>query len=273
MIFRGHIKSMENIDFIVEQSTTKKYSLSGSTLKIIAIIAMIIDHIAVVLLGRIVPIEIFGLSFRRISSLSEFEKIIIIFYYTMRIIGRISFPIFAYLLIEGFMHTKNLKKYAIRLGIFALISEIPYDLAMSNRIIYLRKQNVFFLLFISLLVIAGIKKIGEKKKGIISIFLKLVCLFFGMVISDLISTDYGYIGVLTIVVIYFLRDKGKDISIVSGCFVLMISVKLEIVSIFSLIPIKLYNGNRGLDIKYIFYMAYPAHLIILYFIWKIVVFL
>lgn len=244
----------------------KKLSFSGSTLKIIAIISMIIDHFSVIILGNIAPIDFWGVSLQRISSLIGFNKFIFILYWTMRVIGRISFPIFAFLLVEGFRHTRNVKKYALRLGIFALISEIPYDLALFNSLFYIKNQNVFFLLFISLLVISGIEYINKNFRGVIALLFKLGLILAGMSFATVLSVNYKYIGILTIVLIYFIINKGKVISTSIGCLFLSVTMKFEIFSFISLIPIKFYNGKKGLDIKYLFYILYPAHLLLLYII-------
>ena len=120
----------------------KAAGLSGSTLKIIAIITMLIDHIGATILWMEIIYngdQLYGL------------------YYLCRSIGRISFPIFCFLLVEGFMHTSDVKKYAVRLGIFALVSEIPFDLALGQQLIYAKHQDVFFGLVIALLVMMGVR--------------------------------------------------------------------------------------------------------------------
>ena len=113
----------------------KAVGLSGSTLKLIAIVTMFIDHLGVVAFE---------------TQISNY----MVPYYIMRLIGRLAFPIFCFLLVEGFFHTRDVKKYALRLLVFAFISEIPFDLAFNRQMFYWRHQNVFFTLFIGLLVIA-----------------------------------------------------------------------------------------------------------------------
>ena len=103
----------------------KAVGLSGSTLKLIAIVTMFIDHLGVVAFE---------------TQISNY----MVPYYIMRLIGRLAFPIFCFLLVEGFFHTRDVKKYALRLLVFAFISEIPFDLAFNRQLFYWRHQNVFF---------------------------------------------------------------------------------------------------------------------------------
>lgn len=127
-----------------EYSLIKKGCLSGSTLKIIAIIAMAIDHFAasIILYGILMQEHPVFLG-HPISMAIPWWNI----YQVMRFIGRIGFPIFCFLLIEGFFHTSSKKKYAIRLFLFALLSEFPFDYALFDSPVNLGYQNVFLLCF------------------------------------------------------------------------------------------------------------------------------
>ncbi len=136
-------------------------------MKIIAMVCMLIDHTAAVLFDRILIsrglLNAVNASDGGASFLSTGNTAVI--YYAdmiMRAIGRISFPIFCFLLIEGFMHTHDVKKYALNLGIFALVSEIPFDLAFAGKPFYLNYQNVFFTLFIGLVMMIFLQKIDSK---------------------------------------------------------------------------------------------------------------
>jgi hypothetical protein len=129
--------------------------ISGSTLKLIAIITMLIDHTAAVVLEKII---VAGES----SNTIAYDSVLYFIYVLMRMIGRLAFPIFCFLLVEGFLHTRSVRKYAIRLAAFALISEIPFDLALFGEPFYFNYQNVFFTLLIGLLVMIGFKFISEK---------------------------------------------------------------------------------------------------------------
>ena len=143
--------------------------IPGSTLKIIAMVCMLIDHTAAVLFDRILIsrglLDAVNASDGGASFLSTGNTAVI--YYAdmiMRAIGRISFPIFCFLLIEGFLHTHDVKKYALNLGIFALVSEVPFDLAFAGKPFYLNYQNVFFTLFIGLVMMIFLQKIDEKTR-------------------------------------------------------------------------------------------------------------
>lgn len=209
-------------------------------LKIIALITMIIDH--------------YGAIFQP-------EQMI------FRIIGRFAFPIYCFLLIEGYSHTKNIKSYAKRLLIFALISEIPFDLAFYNKINFY-SQNVFFTLFIGLMAIYFIENsknyINIKKNHIITLALLAAFAF---------SVDYNIIGIIYILAFYFTknydpRKKYLYLAISLGAANLL-ATPIQQVSLLSLPIIHFYNNEYGPKNKLLqifFYVAYPLHLIIFYII-------
>lgn len=258
--------------------------IPGSTLKIIAMVCMLIDHTAAVLFDRILLsrglLDAVNASDGGASFLSTGNTAVI--YYAdmiMRAIGRISFPIFCFLLIEGFLHTHDVKKYALNLGIFALISEVPFDLAFAGKPFYPDYQNVFFTLFIGLVMMIFLQKIDEKAhqdgmsmnwkgsnwKGSnwkVSVG-KLLVIVAACAVATLLKTDYSAMGILTIVLMYNLR-KNKMYCIGIGCAVLTLLSLNEITCFLAMIPVYFYNGKRGLNLKYPFYAFYPVHLLILF---------
>lgn len=144
---------------------TKK-GITGSTLKLIAIFTMLIDHTAATIIERTLMARGMGnLNASDTQAAMNFFLNNAFLYYLdiiMRLIGRIAFPIFCFLLVEGFLHTHNKFKYAIRLAVFALISDIPFDLAFKNKPFDFSYQNVFFTLFIALLVLVGFEAVRER---------------------------------------------------------------------------------------------------------------
>lgn len=248
-----------------------KKGVSGSTLKIIAITAMLIDHIGAVILERILANNgIYQLDTSNMEASMAFvqnNSSILTLNLAFRTIGRIGFPIFCFLLIEGFLHTKNVWKYAFRLFLFCLLSEIPFDLAFRSSFFDMSYQNVFFTLLIGLLALIFIQM--SETKFYENVWLRYlliipISLIF-MMAANLLRTDYGGMGVITIIVMYLLR-KNKVMEMAGGCIVLTIMSFMEIVSLLTLIPVHKYNGERGLNLKYIFYAFYPVHLLILYLI-------
>ena len=214
--------------------SAKINGLSGSTLKIIAIILMVIDHIGAILFPNLI---------------------------VLRIIGRSAFPIFCFLLVEGLMHTHNKWHYALRLGIFALISQVPFSLALADTPIYLEHLNVFFTLFIGLLMLIGFEYSKEQSLSCIVIF---ICAIF---VADTLRTDYGAMGIMIILIFYFYNKQKNFLGLAIALFIVnSLSPSTQIFSVFSLIPIYFYNGKRGISLKYVFYIFYPVHLLILYFI-------
>lgn len=255
----------------METSVGKKKGISGSTLKIIAIVTMFIDHVAAGIGGRVLwktgymELALAG----DVSGVMEWQMehgMLLVVYTIMRMIGRLGFPIFCFLLIEGFAHTRDVKKYAVRLGAFALISEIPFDLAFSGEVLEFTYQNVFFTLFLGLLTLICLAKIEEAHMNarmniVARIFASVGVVLVFSVIAELLQTDYAAIGVLCIVAIYLFRKK-KVAQIVAGC----VAFCWELTAPLAFIPIGFYNGERGMKLKYFFYAFYPAHLLLVYIV-------
>ncbi len=251
----------------------EKRGISGSTLKIIAIVTMFIDHVGAALLGRYImasgylEIAVSGDMHAILTWLEEYGVLYYV-YTAMRMIGRIAFPIFCFLLIEGFQKTHDVRKYALRLGLFALISEIPFDLAFNAQILEFAYQNVFFTLFLGLLAMIGYDWIWKRRwfsakvpGTAVKLLLSAVVLGFFCFAAEVLKTDYAAIGVICITVMYAFRRK-KAAQIAAGC----VAFVWEITAPLAFIPIGFYNGKRGLKLKYIFYLFYPLHLLLIYLI-------
>ena len=218
--------------------------LDGFHIKLIAVITMLIDHLAAVILYNRVPFEV---------------------YEWLRFVGRIAFPIYCFLLVQGFLHTSNVKKYALRLGIFALISEIPFDLALYGTWWFKESNNVFFTLLIGLLVIWGFEYFQEKFK-VPGIVMGVILIVLGCYVAEkILCCDYGMAGVATIVTMYLLRNKIRVYGFILGILVLtLLTYSGELFALIGAIPIWYYNGKRGREIKYFFYLFYPLHLLVLW---------
>ena len=232
---------MENYRLIPE----KFRFLSSSGLKVIAVITMLIDHVASVFLkkNQILLLQIAGKE--------------LTLYYLMRMIGRLAFPIFAFLLAEGFHYTSDRKKYGIRLFVFALISEIPWNLEHTGKLFY-SSQNVFFTLllgYLGLYLIEKMKTSPNKTKEIIWLFALLL-------ISIVLRSDYGGTGFCFILLMGLLRNYPVFRAATGAC---LLPSKWQAGVAF--IPIAFYNGKRGF-IKILFYAIYPLHMLILYLIKK-----
>lgn len=251
----------------VTQTTQTKKGLSGSTLKIIAIVTMAIDHVGAALLGRLMNVSgymqaAYASDMTAISEWLMANGLLYGSYMTMRMIGRIAFPIFCFLLVEGFLRTGNVKKYALRLGGFALISEIPFDLAFNAKVLEFTYQNVFFTLFLGLLTMIVFDKIIRTAwPKIVKLLLCAPVLAAGGILAEILQTDYAATGVICIMVLYLFRNS-KPWQLVAGCAAFL----WELTAPLAFIPIAFYNGERGLKLKYFFYAFYPAHLLIIYLI-------
>lgn len=216
----------------------KKF-LSNFDLKIIAIITMTIDHIGAIMYPNI---DIF------------------------RIIGRISFPIFAFLLVEGFNHTSNKLKYFLRLLLFAIITQPIYNYAFNNQ-----ELNILFTFSLSFSLLSSldfIKKIINKySKGIENylykiVFYSLIYILFALS-SLILNVDYQALGVSLVFIFYLSSNIYLSFLLYLLAVIFLTTNTIQFYSLLSFIFINLYNGNKGNNIKYFFYLYYPLHLLIL----------
>ena len=228
----------------------KKYQiLSGSALKTIALISMLIDHIGLFILNFILAANRPLFTFFS-NSVSLFDL--------FRLVGRVAFPLYCFLLVEGYVHTKDKKKYGRDLFLFALISEIPYNLVFASKLTY-QRQNVFLTLFLGFLCMYFYELFNQQKiKQILSIFVLFVVARFSKI-------EYGILGVAFILFLYVVKDK-RNAQYLLGPLFFENSIKIY----FALLPILFYNGKRGFIknkyLKYLYYAFYPLHLLVIYYI-------
>lgn len=245
----------------------RRFGLNGSTLKMIAVVTMLIDHVAAVLLVKMLILngtwELTGYSDSRVLNILTLEHMNMVkIYQLMRDIGRIAFPIYCFLLVEGFMRTRNVKKYLGRMLLFAFISEIPFDLAFTGKIFYRDYQNVMFTLFWGLLAMY-VSQIVELKadKWFVKWFLTALIWLAAAGGAEVMLTDYGAKGVGCICVLYLLRYV-KGLQLLGGA----LAFTWEFPAPVSFAFIALYNGEKGRSMKHFFYGFYPVHLLVLYLV-------
>lgn len=227
----------------------KQKFLAQEHLKILACLLMLVDHIGHM---NLIP----G-------------------YYTeLRTVGRLAFPIFCFLLCQGFIHTRSKKKYMIRLGIGALISEIPFNLFISGQVFYLGGQSVMVTLFFAFLMAMLMEKVENLP-------LKILLLIPFYLFGELLNSDYGGAGIM-MVAIFLLTENlpykllWQTVLMVIAQFLIGgwkltffgISFPLQLFALFAMVPIAFYNGKKNTHspiLQWGFYLFYPVHMLILYF--------
>ena len=221
--------------------------LSGSWLKILAMATMLVDHLAAFYWAEDPAFQAvwFTLGHRQITP-----------YFVMRAIGRLAFPIFAFLLVEGFTHTRSRFSYGRNLLIFAILSEIPWNLVHSGSWLF-RGQNVLFTLFLGLLGMCAVERYKDDAKRLLASLLGLLA------VSIILRADYGCTGFGFILLLYVLRDQRILQAIIGSCI-----LPGKWIAGLAFVPISMYNGQRGFIkgkyAKYIFYLFYPLHLLVIY---------
>jgi hypothetical protein len=183
-----------------------------------------------------------------------------------RIIGRLAFPIFCFCLVEGFMRTGSRKKYAGRLMLFALLSEVPFDLAFWGSYLEFQHQNVFFTLLLGYLMLWGMERLNDRMHQQWMAYLGRLILFLAVAfLAEGISCDYGAKGILALALLYEFRYQ-KEARLVAGCAAFI----WEPAAMLAFIPIGCYSGRKGRQNKWFFYVFYPVHLLLLYFLSKLI---
>ena len=235
---------------------------TGSTLKILAVISMLTDHFGQIILKN-------GLALNAPYSMFTDKqfKLLLSAIEICHILGRIAFPVFCFLVVEGFLHTHSLKKYLLHLGMFAILSEPIYDLAFGGKIFSLSQQNVLFTLLLGVLVLAVIKNNCK------NVALCFVIVGIGAFIAYICKLDGGYYGICLIVIFYIFRNKSvyRYVAAILLMYICGMEFSLKglidpyfLTAVCSLVLIYFYNGKRGMKMKYFFYIFYPAHLVTLF---------
>lgn len=219
--------------------------LSAAALKGIALVSMTLDHFAASGLYLLLAVRFGGTG----------EG-----YLPLRLVGRLAFPIYCFLLTEGFRHTRSRRRYALRLGLFALLSEVPFDLVCSGAAYDRTQQNVFFTLLLGLLALMAAEPLLQKGKRWQAF---AAALAFALA-AEVLRTDYGFFGVALIVVLHVLRDRETEKYLLGGTLLLGLG-SMEIAAWPSFLLMHGYNGRRGAGgaaLKWLFYLYYPAHLLL-----------
>lgn len=200
-------------------------------------------------------------------------------------VGRIAFPIFAFMAVEGYFHTHNLKKYLLRMLIFAVISEVPFDLMYGGTWFYPVHQNVIWTLMMGLVGIHLMETVRKKKSTFVYILVSAIVVILGGLLGTLSMVDYYGIGVLTVFIFYFFRGRkwwcllGQmlalywvNVEMLGGLMypIRLFGMEFELcqqgLALLALLPIWLYRGRQGYHSKpfqYFCYAFYPIHMLVI----------
>ena len=231
--------------FVIPQ---KLQILSGSALKVIAVMSMLSDHIAYLFIDP-----------KAYVIVSAFGKELTL-YWLMRFIGRMAFPIFAFLMVAGIRYTHSRLRYGLNLCVFALVSEVPWDLLVYGKWMAFEKQNVFFTLLLGYVAICLYEKFHGR-------FLLQAGILAGLfAVAVFLHADYGYTGYVFILLIYALQNHRFIQALVAASGLLPGGFQ----PVLAYLPLMLYNGKRGFihgnGLKYAFYAFYPFHMLALFLI-------
>ena len=245
----------------------QKRGLSQEGLKLIACISMLIDHIAAIIVLRFVQ-----------TATGETQEILREFYRFLRMMGRLAFPIYCFLLVEGAAHTHHPKGYCLRLLIAAVVAEIPFDLACFGDLTW-KHQNVMITLLLGFLMLQLLQRLPVLP-------LKLMAVIPFALLAQGLHTDYGAKGILVIALFALTRELPYARAIQ---FVVLwqifspshwmafkwlhgISVAIKELAVIAVVPIALYSGRKITNskaVQWAFYLFYPVHLSVLYLIDKL----
>lgn len=242
----------------MDSSASKNFELTAAVLHIIAMTLMLMDHLWATLLPA-----------------REW----------LTCAGRVAFPIFAFMAVEGYFHTRSFKKYILRMLLFAVLSEIPFDLMYGSTWFYPVHQNVLWTFLLGLLGVWLMEQVRKKGKTWMYLLVCVLVVPAGLVLGTLCMVDYYGVGVLTVFVFYFLHGRkwwcflGQlaalywlNVELLGGLMypVQLFGMEFELcqqgLALLALIPIWLYRGRQGYHSKpfqYLCYAFYPVHILLL----------
>ena len=242
----------------MDSSASKNFELTAAVLHIIAMTLMLMDHLWATLLPA-----------------REW----------LTCAGRVAFPIFAFMAVEGYFHTRSFKKYILRMLLFAVLSEIPFDLMYGGTWFYPVHQNVLWTFLLGLLGVWLMEQVRKKGKTWMYLLVCVLVVPAGLVLGTFCMVDYYGVGVLTVFVFYFLHGRkwwcflGQlaalywlNVELLGGLMypVQLFGMEFELcqqgLAFLALIPIWLYRGRQGYHSKpfqYLCYAFYPVHMLLL----------
>ena len=242
----------------MNSSPSKRFDISAATLHILAMALMLMDHLWATLL----PAQDW-----------------------LTCAGRLAFPIFAFMAVEGYFHTHSFQKYALRMLLFAVLSEVPFDLMYGGTCFYPVHQNVIWTLLLGLLGIRLMEAVRQKGKRWLYLLVSVLIVIAGAALGTLGMVDYYGAGVLTVLIFYFFRGRkwwcllGQllalywvNVELLGGLMypVTLFGMDFELcqqgLALLALIPIRLYRGRQGHHSKpfqYACYAFYPVHMLVL----------
>lgn len=238
----------------------KYQQLTGFGLKWIAIVSMVIDHIgSIVIDGLLAPYYHDGLIYFT-ADMPWLVQNSFAIKNVCEVLGSVAIPIFCFLIAEGFVHSRDQRKYGLRLLAFALISELPYNLAHYQQLFNPALQNVMFTLGVGVFTLLALKWLARRYQGRGRLLtgLSVLAVLAGCGLAFLVRGEYVFLGVLAICGFYLLRQRGWQRLLalapllVASPWVLLAAPALAA-----------YNGQRGRGSKYFFYIFYPAHFLVL----------
>lgn len=238
----------------MSNAMTNRKGIDALTLKLLAMAFMLLDHL-----------------WATVWSVPWFTAV-----------GRLAFPIFAFQIAEGFFHTSDRRRYMKRMLLFALVSEIPFNLVVADSLVYPFHQNVMFTFLIALLLMQWMERYRDSKGKFLAV--SAVCAGLAFLLGLLTFVDYNHYGVFIVLLFYWTHGLryGKLIQLVGLIYIfdamagLVLTAELfgrsfafgqQMLGVFALVPIWLYDGRQGYHskpVQYACYAFYPAHLLVLY---------
>ncbi len=258
------------------RQSEKQHTLTGAVLKNTAYVSMFIDHLfAIIFLNY--------MNLHRIDG--AWDPRLVPIYRAGRAVGRIAFILFAFLIVEGFIRTRSRARFLLRLFLFALISEIPFDLAFSGKLFHWQSQNVYWTLVLGVLLLILWEYLSYNRRVLTAasrfLMTAAVC-----AIAFLCGTDYRFMGVLLILAFYLTREKSEGVRFATAGLIMFFGTwgsnliryagkytaaylfrtsLREMYGLLAFLLIFSYNGKRGKQLpKPFYYGFYPVHLLILY---------
>lgn len=243
-----------------------KKGLSQEWLKIIACVTMLLDHIGAIFVNDLFYAAVEAGS--GAGTLLQLEEL-------LRSVGRLAYPIYCFLLAEGAVHTRDSRRYTLRLLFTAVLSEAPFDLAFYGEFTW-RHQNVMVTLLLGFLMLEAMKRCPR-------IFVKLLLIVPFAYAAELLNTDYGADGILVIALFALTRELPRrwiwqvlGLWCIFSPFHLMIvnwiggiSITTQELAALAVVPISFYDGRKATNkkaVQWAFYLFYPTHLLVLYLI-------